>query len=100
MENEDYKVTVNSKAADNLLAHAFEKGFAVDSYEGCLLDNHIIYDAENIQITLTDSKRRKIQPRKNIILREVYENTWSSAIELIMTDSDKTVDEYIEMFER
>jgi len=66
-------------------------GEGVDFYEGCLLDNCIIWYAENIKINRTS--------RNHIILKEHYLNEWSSTTQLIMTDDEEKVDKYKDMFE-
>ena len=84
---------VSWENAQSILLYAEEKGCPIDYFEGCLLDNFVIYDAKCINVD-------NAEPREFIILREVYLNEWSSEIEVIMTDDEKKVEDFISQFEQ
>lgn len=60
-------------------------------YEGTLLDNFIFYNDRGVTIG-------RAKPRKYIIVREFYKNSWSSGLEMIMTDDEKLVDHYKDLW--
>jgi len=68
-----------------LIDVAEENGIYTDIYEGVLMDNVIIRDAERIKI-------KGIRRAKHIIILVEYVNEWSSRLVLSVTDSDKKVD--------
>lgn len=87
----DYKTTSNLASINGLLDLAHSLNCPIECFEGSLLDNYIIYDAKRIRIC-------KAKPRKYIILVEKYVNSWSSTTEVILTDNEKTVEEYERLF--
>jgi hypothetical protein len=58
----------------------------VETYEGRLVNNYIIYGTDRIKIG-------KAKPRKFIIIQETYLNEWSSGLEITMTDNEAKVTE-------
>ena len=83
---------VSWKNAQSILLYAEKKCCPIDYFEGCLLDNFVIYNAKCINVD-------KVEPREFIILREAYLNEWSSEIEVIMTDDEMYVEDFISQFE-
>ena len=68
----------------NSLIAALEKiGYEPHEIPGSLQDNWICYIGENSGL-----KIGRFKLRKYLIVREVYENPWSSGLELILTDDD------------
>ena len=62
----DYRGEITMGQADRIIDYATSKGYVVDVFEGCLLDNAIIYDAEALLI----NRRR---PRKFLIIKRFIE---------------------------
>lgn len=88
----NYKVEISWKDAQSLLSFADSKCCPISCFEGCLLDNYVIYNAKCIAVN-------KSKPRKFIILQEKYLNSWSSGIILILTDDEKQVEDFVSKFE-
>lgn len=84
-------VSLDEISVNDLIVLMGEQEIDCDCYEGCLQDNLIYYGTENVVI---DGMSRKF-----LIFRERYLNSWSSDLELIMTDSYEEVEKYREMFE-
>ena len=84
----DYKTNVSSQNADSIASYFTENGYNVETIEGCLMDSYLIEVGEN---TL---KMGKVKVRKYIILVEKCLNEWSSTIEMILTDSEDTYNNY------
>lgn len=79
---------INSCDADVIINNAFSYGLDVEIYESVLVDEAIIY-ANNQLFT-------KGLPRaKYVILQDQVLNCWSSAIKVILTNSDKRANEFI-----
>lgn len=89
----DYVTQGDMNSINKLLELAEKLNCYIECFEGSLIDNYIIYDAQKIKIGRAKS-------RKYIILVEKYLNSWSSTTEVIMTDNDKTVRKYEEIFNR
>lgn len=88
----DYVANVNNEFVEKLLNVASDLDLEVDCYEGGLNDSYIVYGTERISMG-------RVKPRKFIIVREVYLNCWSSGLEMIMTNNEKTVEHYRELWE-
>jgi hypothetical protein len=88
----DYKANITLESVNQIINFANDKGLQVDIFEGTLLDNYVIYDTSTIDIGRTKG-------RKYIILREKVLNCWSSITELIMTDNDEFVNDFVGKFE-
>lgn len=88
-----YKTEGDLASVNKLLELAEKLNCPIDSFEGSLLDNYIIYNTEKIKIG-------NVKGRKYIILAERYLNSWSSTTDVIMTDSIYTVNEYERMFNK
>jgi len=88
----DYKADINLKSVEQILKFANDNNHEVDMFDGCCLDNYIIYSNSKIKIG-------KLKPRKYIILLEKYLNEWSSVTEMILTDNDLYVESLINQFE-
>ena len=89
----DYITKGDMNSVNKLLELATRMDCPIECFEGVLLDNYIIYDANRIKIG-------RAKPRKYIILCEKAENEWSSITEVIMTDNEKTVEKYENIFNR
>lgn len=87
------KMQISGKAAEAVL-NSVPRNVGLDIYTGTLLDNFVIDFGEPKKYKLG----RKVC-RRYLIGREVYLNEWSSGIEIIMTDSDRVYNNYIEMFD-
>lgn len=62
-----------------------------ERFEGSLLDNYIFYHTETIRYG-------RCQPRKFILVKEIFVNEWSSEYQLTMTDSEKEVEIFRQRF--
>lgn len=82
---------INIESIEKLLNLANDFLCDIERIEGSLQDNYIIRDAEKIGIG-------KGKGRKFIILKEVFLNEWSSAIDLIQTDSENKVEKFVNGF--
>jgi hypothetical protein len=72
---------------DKLLVVASENEINFDCFEGCLLDNFIFYNTENLKINNVSAKY--------IIVKENYLNEYSSDLIIIMTNSDEEIENTI-----
>ena len=88
----NYIGAIDSETVDSLLRLACDIELEVVVYSGCLLDNYVIYDTDCVNIG-------NIKPRKNIIIKEVYLNEWSSCYEMTMTNDDDLVSNYVSEME-
>lgn len=89
-KRKDYVVNIDMELADNFIELASELGLDCETYEGCLLDNHVIRGAEQIKLG-------RVKPRKFIMIKEKYLNEWSSTLELTMTDNEEIINEFEEL---
>lgn len=88
----DYVAKVNNESVGRLLDLANDLHLEVDCYYGGLNDNYIVYGTERISMG-------RVKPRNYIIVKEIYINCWSSGLEMIMTNNEKTVEYYRELWE-
>lgn len=72
---------------DKIVDMANAENLEVIQFDGCLLDDYVIYNHDTLKVG------RAI--RKYMIIQEYYINEWSSGLELLLTDSDKKVDQFI-----
>ena len=89
----DYKTTIDNEMSNKILELATKNNLHYEMFEGTLQDNCIIYNDYAIRL-------KGIKPRKYIIIQEKYLNCWSSELEMIMTDNESKVDEFIKTFEQ
>lgn len=85
---------ISMEQADALVASLFDNGFEPLCIPGSLQDNWICYIGEN-----SNYKMGRYKLRKYILIREVYENTWSSGLELELTDDDSVFEAWIRHYE-
>ena len=86
------EMAIDLKLQDSLVEIAAKHDLEMVFCPGALLDNVIVYDYDGIL------KLGKYKPRKYYITVVKHLNEWSSGLQLIMTDSDKIVQEYEELF--
>ena len=92
VKRKNYTTTISYEAAQRFIKLASELDLDYETYEGCLLDNHVIRNAEQI-------KFGRVKPRKYILIKEKYVNEWSSALELTMTDDEEIINEFEALYE-
>ena len=85
----DYVVDVSLEFANHLVSFAQDMNCVIEEFEGCLLDSYVIFNTDRIKIG-------RVKPRNYIIIRAIYLNEWTSKLEMIMTDNENKVDEFIE----
>lgn len=78
---------IDLKTCDKIVDMANGQGLEVAQFEGCLLDDYIIYNNDALKVG------RAV--RKYMIIQSCYINEWSSGLKLLLTDSDKKVNEFI-----
>lgn len=83
----DHRAVIINKDVTRLIKIASDLGLDYTCFEGTLTDSYIIYETDRI-------KFGRCKPRKYIILREVYINEYSSGMEMILSDSLRTVKKY------
>lgn len=88
----DYRTLISLDEANKIVDFAINNEYTFDCFDGCLVDSYIIYNTESVRIG-------RMKSRKNIIIREIYMNEWSSGLELIMTDNEETVKNFIKNME-
>lgn len=92
MKTVSWKVSMNWATA--MIDSLMENGFEVYEIPGSLLDNYICFLGEN-----NGYKIRRFKCRKYILIREVYQNPWSSGLEFEMTDDDSVWDVWYKRWE-
>lgn len=75
------------KSCDKIIEFAMSNECDINTSEGSLLDNYIIYNTDKIRIG-------RAKPRKYIIIVEKFLNGWSSTLQLIQTDNYNKVLKY------
>lgn len=85
--SKDRVLNITQNDCNKIVEMANLQSCAIDCYESVLLDNYIIYNTDKIRIG-------RAKPRKYIIIVEKFQNEWSSALQLIQTDSYKKVLKY------
>lgn len=72
-------VEASNEVVNELLDVANKHGISYDSYDGVLLDNYIMHNAEIVNIGKNNARY--------IIVKETSLNEWSSGSTLILTNS-------------
>ena len=91
------KVTfeISMEQADKLVSELEKFHFEPYEIPGSLQDNYICNIGADSGLKLGRYKLRKY-----LIIREVYENPWSSGLELILTDDDRDWKAWINHYEQ
>ena len=84
----DYIKEINLEEADFICKLASNLNLDIQMFDGCLLDNFIIKDTEEIKLKIN---KKNIKARKYIIIKTKFANTWTSVYELILTDNEDFV---------
>lgn len=87
------EILTDNEAQQEIIKMATDSELFVREVPGALTDNYIIYDNESIRIG------NRMKPRKYIIMTAKYLNEWSSGVNLIMTDSEKVLESYENLFD-
>lgn len=90
-KRKDIVKNIDLETCNKIVDMANGQGLEVIQFDGCLLDDYIIYNHDTLKVG------RAI--RKYMIIQEYYINEWSSGLELLLTDSDKKVDQFIKQCE-
>lgn len=86
-ERKTYREVLDTKTVDRLINQLYDNGYEhADFSEGCLVDNHLFFLADNVRIG-------RVKARKYLFFVEKYLNEWSSCYEMVLTDSQKVYDE-------
>ena len=75
-------MVLEQNEVNRILELAENNGIDVVTFEGNLLDNHVIYNDKVLKIG-------GVKPKKYLIIRETYLNCWSSCYTLTQTDCIK-----------
>ena len=86
-KRKDIIKNIDLETCNKILDMANSQGLEVIQFDGCLLDDYIIYNHDTLKVG------RAI--RKYMIIQSYYINDWSGGLELLLTDSDKKVDQFI-----
>lgn len=84
---------ISSEVQEKIISMAVNDGVDVRQVAGSLQDNVMFENETGIRIG------NRMKARKYIIMVEEYVNEWSSAINLIMTDSIQLYQQYQEEFD-
>ena len=80
----DVRMSISLKSCDNIVQALQKRNYDVECVEGCLLDNYFCELGEN------NLKLSRWKFRKYMAIVERFVNTWTSKLELILTDSEET----------
>ena len=82
-----YRMVLDAETVNRLIKQLYDNGYEhADFYEGCMVDNHLFFLADNVHIG-------RVKARKYLFFIEKYLNSWSSCYEMVLTDSQKVYDE-------
>ena len=103
-ETEDFVAEIDLQSVNNILNYAVESGCEINRYQGSLLDNYIVYDAEELIFKISDSEPYNkeynlIKDKKYILLKEKFLNEWSSITEITFTNDEQKVIDFEKQFE-
>lgn len=90
-KRKDIIKNIDLETCNKILDMANGQDLEIIQFDGCLLDDYIIYNYDTLKVG------RAI--RKYMIIQEYYINEWSSGLELLLTDSEKKVDQFIKQCE-
>lgn len=90
-KRKDIIKNIDLETCNKIVDMANSQGLEVIQFDGCLLDDYIIYNHDTLKVG------RAI--RKYMIIQEYYINEWTSGLELLLTDSEKKVNEFIKQLE-
>ena len=91
-KRKDIIKNIDLETCNKIVDMANSQGLEVIQFDGCLLDDYIIYNHDTLKVG------RAI--RKYMIIQEYYINEWSSGLKLILTDNNKKVDQFIKEYEK
>lgn len=89
---QDYRISIDLETQTKIINKALSQGNEIEQFEGVLNDTFIIYNAENIGLTVNS---RKVKPRKFIICGCAQTNEWSNTLYIELTDNASKVDQFI-----
>ena len=88
----DVKMMIPYKQAENIVNSLIKMGYDVEILEGSLKDNYFCEVGEN------NLKLGRKKLRKYLTITEKYINEWSSGLEMLLTDSQETYYDMLNMF--
>ena len=90
--NNTVRMLISLDTCDKIVSSMNDLGFDVLMIDGTLLDSYYIETDRSIQLF-------NYKPRKYIMINAIYRNTWSSDLELVLTDCEKTAEEWLSDYE-
>ena len=91
MEN-TVRMLISLDTCDKIITSMIDLGFDVLTIDGALLDNHFIETDKTIRLF-------NYKPRKYIMINAIYRNSWTSDLELVLTDCDLLANEWLSDYE-
>ena len=88
------KFDISLEQANKFVDQLFGLGYEPLCISGSLLDNYICNLGTDHNLKLGCYKMRKY-----VLIREVYQNEWTSALELELTDDDSVYEKWIKNYE-
>lgn len=88
----DYVVQIGQSQVDAIVTYFCDNEYSIECKEGTLIDNYFVPVGANAL------KLGRVKLRKYLFILEKYINEWSSEYVLILTDSEKNYNKYINLF--
>src|SRR5699024_2373162 len=86
--NNTVRMLITLDTCDKIITSMNDLEFEVLMIEGTLLDSYFIKTDKTVQLF-------NYKPRKYIMINSIYRNTWTSDLELVLTDCDETAAEWL-----
>ena len=90
--NDTIRMLITLDTCDKIISSMNDLGFDVLMIDGTLLDNYFIKTDKTVQLF-------NYKPRKYIMINAIYRTSWTSDIELVLTDCEKTAEEWLSDYE-
>ena len=90
--NNTIRMLINLDTCDKIVSSMNDLGFDVLMIDGTLLDSYYIETDRSIQLF-------NYKPRKYIMINSIYRNSWTSDLELVLTDCDLLANEWLSDYE-
>lgn len=87
----DYTSQISQAQADKIINYFIDNDYSVEVAEGTLTDNYLVNVGTN------NLKLGHVKIRKYIVIIGKYLNEWSSTLDLILTDNEKTFRDFCEL---
>lgn len=86
--NDTIRMYINLETCNKIVSSMNDLGFEVLEMQGVLLDNYFIEIDKTIRLF-------NYKPRKYLMINAIYRNSWSSDLELVLTDCEETANEWL-----